>query len=374
MPVADHVRLVDHHCHGVMPGNLDGTTFRLLATEADCLSAPGLETLDHQFGLGIRAFCAPELGLPAHVDIDTYLARRTEVGAAEVNRLLIGATNTELLIDETGFLQSPVTTPDELSAATGIPVRTVARLETMAEEVVTGWGGGDFVSAIREELARIAPGVIGFKSIIAYRHGFDIADHAPDLADVRRAADRWLRAVDAGAQVRLTDPVLLQFLLWEAVPFAMPIQLHVGFGDSDIQLFRSDPSRATRFLAATQHSGATFMLLHNYPFLREAAILSQLFPHVYCDAGEISHYAGPGAWRIHRELLEVAPFTKVVYSSDAYGLAEHYYVSARSWRHAMNRIMDEWIADGWTNAAGAERIVEQIARENALRVYLPGVQ
>lgn len=145
--------------------------------------------------------------------------------------------------------------------------------------------------------------------------------------------------------------------------------MHVGYGDGDVQLFRADPSRLTKFLTATRTSGAQFMLLHCYPFVREAAILTQVFPHVYCDVGLVSHYLGPSSGVAIRQALEMAPFGKVLYSSDAYGLAEHYAVSALQWRRELGKLLDEWVADQWLSPADAERYAGMIAAGNAARVY-----
>jgi len=163
--------------------------------------------------------------------------------------------------------------------------------------------------------------------------------------------------------------VLLAHLVWEAVSFGKPLQFHVGFGDSDVQLYMADPSRLTRFLTATRTSGCKIMLLHCYPFIREAAALANIFPHVYYDVGEVTHYLGPSARAAIRQSYELAPFHKVLYSSDAYGLPEHYAVSAAAWRRETGVLFDEWLADDWLSVKDAERIIRDVAAGNARRVY-----
>lgn len=369
MGAADQVLLVDHHCHGVMPGDIDGAEFRLLATEADVLSDDGLETLDHQFGLAIRARCAPALGLKAHVPIDTYLDRRAEIGAPEVTRRLIERTGSKTLLIDTGFTASPVLGPQQMTELTGVPAHEIVRLERIAEETALTVAAEQFPEAFARALEAAASTAVGFKSVVAYRWGFDIEDHAPTQQELRAAVDEWYSQIERTGSARLSHPVILQHLLWEAIRFKKPIQMHTGYGDQDIQLFRADPSRATRFFAATQNSGARFTLLHCYPFIREAAILSQVFPHVYCDVGVTGHYLGPSAITAHRHVLEIAPFNKILYSSDAYGLPEHYFVSAYTWRRSLSTILDEWIGDDWTDARGAEHIVNLLAAGNAERIY-----
>ncbi|WP_104254354.1 amidohydrolase family protein [Pseudoclavibacter sp. RFBA6] len=369
MSVTDSLALLDHHCHGLVPTSLTGGEFRLLATESDHLAPIPQETLDSPIGLAIRSRCAPLLDLPRHTEIDAYLDRRAELGADEVHRRLMGASGISRLLIDTGFEASPVASPPTMTEITGIPAHEIVRLERIAERVAPASTAATFAIDFLTALTEAAERAIGFKSIIVYRFGFDIPPEPPSAAEVVEAAGRWFSTASATGNWRLTEPVILRHLLWAAIPFGKPIQLHTGYGDSDIQLFRADPSRATRFFAATVESGAAFTLLHCYPFIREAGILSQLFPHVYCDVGAVTHYLGPSAGVAIGHMMEVAPFTKILFSSDAYGLAEQYLISSLSWRTQLGRLLDSWIADDWTTAEEARRIAGLIASGNAARLY-----
>jgi predicted TIM-barrel fold metal-dependent hydrolase len=70
--------------------------------------------------------------------------------------------------------------------------------------------------------------------------------------------------------------------------------------------------------------------------------------------------------------MEIAPFSKILYSSDAYGLGEHYAVSAANWRTSFADLMDEWVGSGWATPNDAERIASMVASNNAKRVYKLG--
>ena len=115
--------------------------------------------------------------------------------------------------------------------------------------------------------------------------------------------------------------------------------------------------------------GVNVTMLHCFPFHRVAGYMAEVFPNVYFDVGVILHYTGPSAWRILGEALEIAPFTKQLYSSDAFGVAEFYYLGALLFRAGLRRQMDQWIADGFCNVREAERIAGLIAGENARRIY-----
>jgi predicted TIM-barrel fold metal-dependent hydrolase len=365
----DDLRLVDHHCHGVIAHQPDGEEFRVLATEADRLSAPEMETLDGPYGLALKKHIFPLFGLGLEASYDEFLTARAAREPRDLNHQLIGATNTSHLVIDTGLHGSTLMSPHEMEDHTGIASYEIVRLERVAEEIAPTCTPATFGSRFAEAIQEASTRAVGFKSIIAYRHSLDVDGVPPTESAVREAFADWQRAAESEGRFRITDPVLMQHILWAAVPLRKPIQFHVGYGDSDVSLYTADPSRLTRFLAATVESGTTFTLLHCYPFIREAAILSQVFPHVYSDVGVVTHFLGPSGATPLRQLLEIAPFNKVLYSSDAYGLPEHYLVSAMNWRAALGSILDEWIGDGWIGTTEAERLAALMTSGNAERIY-----
>jgi predicted TIM-barrel fold metal-dependent hydrolase len=361
--------LVDHHCHGVVDTELSDDGFRSLATESDWPAPAGTDSLDSPFGLAVRRFCAPILGLEQLAPLNEYLARRRSIGAAEANRLLLRSTGTSDYLLDTGIRDARLPEPDAMAGLADARVREIVRIERVAEDFAAGSTAAGFVAKFPATLAARSREAVGLKSIIAYRHGFDIPAERPSEGEVRKAADEWFHAAERTGTFRVTDPVLLRFGLWSGIDAGLPIQLHTGYGDGDIELFRVDPSRLTPLFHATRTLGVDFMLLHCYPFIREAGILAQVFPHVYLDTGLVSHYLGPSAGTAIRQAMEIAPFSKVLYSSDSYGLAEHYAVSATNWRTEFAALMDEWIAAGWATPRDAERIATMVASKNAQRVY-----
>jgi uncharacterized protein len=114
------------------------------------------------------------------------------------------------------------------------------------------------------------------------------------------------------------------------------------------------------------------MLLHNYPFHRNAGYLAQVFGHVFVDVGLAVHNVGRRADAVVAELLELAPFGKVLFSTDAFGLAELYVVSTALFRRALGRFLDAGIADDDWTADDAERVAAAIGAGNAARAYRLG--
>ena len=147
------------------------------------------------------------------------------------------------------------------------------------------------------------------------------------------------------------------------------LQVHVGFGDPDLQLDRADPFLLQPFLAATQHTGGRVVLLHCHPYLREAGMLAHLYPHVHLDAGLALAHVGANADTLVRESLDLAPFSKVLFATDAWGVPERVLLGATVWRDATTRVLGSYVADhGWP-VDEAIRIAELIAWRNAEALY-----
>nr|WP_035794835.1 amidohydrolase family protein [Kitasatospora mediocidica] len=371
------VPLLDQHCHGVVAADLDDDAFGALLTESDRPPAPGTSPFDSALGLALRRWCPPALGLPAHADPAAYLARRRSLGPAESTRRLLAAAGLRALLVDTGLTEAsgqPLLPADELASLAGARVREVVRLENVAEALAArAPRAADWPAALRDALAAALrkADAVAVKSVLAYRHGLDIpADRVSDAEAVRAAAGFL-----AGPAGRLADPVLLRHLLWTAVDLCarralpLPLQLHTGFGDPDLTLHRADPSLLTPFIRAVEPTGVPLVLLHGYPYHRQVGWLAQVFPHVYADTGLTLSHTGPRAVTVLGELLELAPFGKVLFSTDAYGLPELYLVGAAQFRHALATLLGDWQRAGACAPADAAHLTRLLSFANARRLY-----
>ncbi len=357
--------LVDHHCHGVATGELDRPAFESLLTEG--AAWPGISPFDTPAGVAVRRHCAPVLDLPRHASPETYLARRADLGPAEVNRRFLAAAGVDALCVDTGYTPLPLTSPRELADAAGAAAFEVVRLEGVAESVARAGVEPDaYAAAFRgaaEDAVR-APGVVAVKSVAAYRTGFELDPTRPTEAEVTEAARRWLAAGG-----RLDDPVLVRELLWTAVDLGLPLQLHTGFGDGDLRLAGADPALLTdwlRLIAGT----IPVLLLHCWPYQRQAAYLAAVFEQVYLDVGLTLHHVGPARARaVLEEALEITPFRKLLYSSDAYGLAEFHLLGAVSFRRGLGALLQDRVDADELSPDDALRLVRWTGSGNARRLY-----
>jgi predicted TIM-barrel fold metal-dependent hydrolase len=361
--------LADHHCHGLVRDELDAADVDALLSEGGA-APPGTSNFDTPVGLAVRRHCAPLLDLPAHAPAADYLARRAELGAEEVARRLLRASGTGTFLVDTGFRPAELTAPVELAALAGPAVaHPIVRLEAVADRLA-GTGveprefGGAFAAALAAELA--ASGAVGLKSVAAYRVGLDLDPRRPAPAELATAVAAALGP--DGRADRLADPGITRELLWAGAEFGLPIQLHIGYGDRDVRLHRSDPTLLSDLLQLLPP--VPIMLLHCWPYQRQAGYLAAVWPQVYLDVGLTLSYVGPTrAPAVLAEAMELAPFGKLLYSSDAFGLPELYLLGAHTFRVALAEVLEAKVAAGEWSGEDARRIAGLACAGNAERVY-----
>ncbi|MDT5080149.1 MAG: uncharacterized protein QOJ80_4786 [Mycobacterium sp.] len=369
--LADHlnsIALIDHHVHGTFDEPVDRAGFEAAINEGSTDPVPSFMTqFDSPLGLSIRRWCAPLLGLDALATADDYWARRSECTPDEIATIMLPAARVSRWVVDTGFKGDLITTPEQLTKLSGVPSSEILRLERLTEDLLEdGTSPDDFPEAFRAALraAVVNPDVAGTKTIAAYRIGFDVEWARPSDAEVVAHA-RELAA--RPRPLRVDDAVLIAFGVHEAAAHGLPIQVHVGFGDRDMDLHRSDPMLLLPLLR--RMTPVPVLLLHCYPFQRQAGYLAQAFDHVNFDVGLAINYLGVRSTGLVAEALETAPFAKQLYSSDAFGPPELHVLGSVLWRRAMGVVLGGWIRTGDCTDADAIRIVDMIGVHNAERVY-----
>ena len=135
-----------------------------------------------------------------------------------------------------------------------------------------------------------------------------------------------------GGLDRVSEHVVTALEANESTGDPLPVQVHCGFGDWDLHLWRADPGYLKPLLE--RFGETTFVLLHCYPFVREAGWLAHVYGNVYFDLSlTIPHVARPV--EALQEALELAPLSKLLYASDAARTPELYLLAATWWRDAL---------------------------------------
>ncbi|TYB71422.1 amidohydrolase family protein [Nonomuraea sp. PA05] len=270
-----------------------------------------------------------------------------------------------------GFaLDLDVLTAAEMGRHGGAAADELVRIERIERDVAaTAELAVDYLDNLAEELAARAARAVGLKTVIGARCGLDFDPARPSRGAVIAAANRRL----SDPKEVLTDHVLLRYLLWSAIDVArergLPMQFHTGFGGQTGEPHRADPARLSAFAAALQPLGVPVILLHCYPFHRQAAHLAGVFPHVYVDVGLAPPHGTAAAARVMDEMLELAPFHKQLFSSGCRGLAETGYLGALTYRRALAAALETRIEAGEWSTSDAARVAHMIGSGNARRVY-----
>jgi predicted TIM-barrel fold metal-dependent hydrolase len=369
----DAAPLIDHHVHSVLRDVTEREALERFLTEAGKPAAQGHSYFDSFLGAALLRTCAPVLDLPGTTGPDEYLARRMELGGEEANRRLLGAAGVaEFLVDH-GYRGDDLAGVAEFAELAGTKVRRIARLEQVAEAVVAGGAdAASFADAFAEQLAAELSGpeaAVGCKSVLAYRHGLDVDPAEPGPGEVREAAREWLAHPRNSGELRVSHPVLLRHLVWAGLKAGVPLQFHTGYGDPDLELHRADPALLTGLIRLAAPLATPIMLLHCYPYHRQAAYLAGVYPHVYLDVGLAINYVGYRAAAVLAEALESAPFHKMLYSSDAFGLAELHLMGALGFRHALAEVLEPLLSRDGRSEEEVARFAAMIGSGNARRVY-----
>lgn len=133
------------------------------------------------------------------------------------------------------------------------------------------------------------------------------------------------------------------------------VQFHTGLGDNDITLALSSPAHMQAVIKAFPQT--KFVLLHSsYPFTRDAGYLTAVYANVFLDFGEVRHplfshlvrignhsqifpfVAAHGQRDIIRQILELCPTNKIMWSSDGHWWPESFWLGITQARTALYEV------------------------------------
>ena len=368
----DAIPIVDNHCHSLLRRQPpDDEAFRNHLTES---TFPEIAR-DHistslAYHLAIRELAVL---LDCEPTPDAVHAARRDRGVEWLTREIVERARFKTWLIDTGYGADTTFSLDELRGLAPCRIEEVLRLEPLIERLILDASSFDgFMDAYRAAIAGLRDrGIVGMKSVLAYRTGLHIEDVERD--DAARAFAVVHESARRTGTLRIESKPLLDHLIVLAVTESarqeVPIQFHTGLGDPDLDLTLVDPA-ALRILFADRFRAAPIVLLHTgYPYVRSLAYLAAMFPNVYADMGETILFAPGEATEIYRELIGLAPASKLLFSTDASLVPELYWVGARIGRRALGRVLDEHIADGAIDERTAIDWAERMLWRNSEAVY-----
>jgi len=366
------IPIVDNHCHSLLREQPVGDdAFRIHLTES---YFPEIARDDVPHSLFYQ-WTVRELAalLECESTPDAVHAARRARGLEWLTREIVARGNFKTWLIDTGYGAETTFGLDELRGIAPVRIEEIVRLEPLIERLILeSISFEGFLDAYRAALDDLrGRGIVGMKSVIAYRSGLQL--EAVDRGTAGAAFAEVHEAARRDGRLRIESKPLLDHLIVIAVEESarqgVPIQFHTGLGDPDLDLTKVDPA-ALRIIFAERYRAAPIVLLHTgYPYVRSLAYLAAMFPNVYADMGEAIMFAAGEATEITRELLGLAPASKILFSTDASLVPELYWVGARLGRRALGRVLDEHIAEGAIDERTAIDWAERILWRNSERVY-----
>jgi hypothetical protein len=370
LPFAD-LPIVDNHAHSMLRPERVATEplVRFFSEAHDAVSLAGHARQSLFYRSALRDL-AELLGCePSEAAVAEARSARP---LGEYLPALLRRANVDAVLIDDGYPRDGTLSVSEMGAQGQVVAKRILRLETLAEGLIPAHDSvasldGALIAALERDASELA----GLKSVVAYRTGLQVEQPARGaltgaLDQLRRS---WAGGDGGASPGRLASKPLNDHLLLLAAEWAgargLPVQLHTGFGDRDLDLRLANPAHLRPALEGGPLAAAKVVLLHaSYPYCREAAYLAEVYPNVYVDLSAAAPLlAGPVLTRVLEELLALAPVTKLLYGSDAWGIPEWLLLAATAVRRALSE------ATTWLPVGEARWAAARILAENATELY-----
>ncbi|QGR18372.1 amidohydrolase family protein [Sulfurisphaera ohwakuensis] len=217
-----------------------------------------------------------------------------------------------------------------------------------------------FEETLRE---KIRIGYAGFKTIIAYRTGLKISCNESKAFEEFYSGERdWF-----GRKAKALRDFLVCKTLEIAKELKVPIQVHTGAGDRDIKLDLSRPSYLTDVVR--KYEGKVILVHAGYPYHRETAWMSYIFPSVYLDISQFNPLAPLSTFNVMKEIFEVSPANKVLYGSDAFNIPEIAWLGVKLAKESFEELRSEFLKRDLLSEDDLEVFKERFFYKNAEELY-----
>jgi len=367
------IPIVDHHAHPlrrIQPAKPDEWLgFFTESSDPDLVLHHVPHTLFFQYAVQ---------ALSALLDCDAsavaVLNGRDLLGQHGWAKLLIQNANINTMLMDYGFRGKESYSHAEMKDLLPCRIEPILRLETLAQELIIKQDTFDqFMDSFVAEVENAgANGYIALKSIIAYRTGLDIREWPH--GEVESAFFQVKEQARRTGKIRLASPPINDLLVLRALEIAsrqeMPVQFHTGYGDSDVDLRLANPLHFRPWLQSGKFTRVPWVILHmGYPYLRESAYLSSIYPNIFVDLSLAIPFAVAEVQTMLFQLLGLAPTSKLLYASDGFSVPELFWLGAKVCRTALGRVLDQLVADNILTAAKAYVSAEQILFRNSDMLY-----
>jgi len=152
----------------------------------------------------------------------------------------------------------------------------------------------------------------------------------------------------------------------------VPVHLHAGItgGFWNGPVSNTDPFLLAPFLRRPEFLRTTVVFLHGaYPWIQHAAMMAHALPHVWVDMGWATPWVSLRIVECYRDLIGVAPLSKLMIGSGGHGTPEIAWLSATIAKIALGEALGDAVRLGLMSQSQAERAGRMILHDNAARLY-----
>jgi uncharacterized protein len=259
---------------------------------------------------------------------------------------------------------------DQRLDAFGVRVFRLFRMDPCYDEVMERASSYDQLKTEYENAIRsaVAEGFIGIKCHVAERFTFAVRtvedDEARDAFSAAKSGDYRSREAVYFAIFCRTIHLCNEL--------DIPLHIHSGNtgGAGNGMIHNCDPLLMCPFLNDAQYFSTKIMFLHsNYPNIRNAALMAHIYPHVWVDFAWVLPWISLQFKQILREVMGVAPHSKITFGSGQHGIPEIAWMAAKVAKSSLAEILQEYVDSGLLSVGQAQETAEMLLSGNAKRLY-----
>ncbi|MEH7505234.1 amidohydrolase family protein [Neobacillus drentensis] len=293
---------------------------------------------------------------------------RKAIDFKKYTRELFQDANLTGVVGDFGYPQPPLS-KEEYGDLCGARIWEIYRIEPvmvrLSEEYISF---DEFIEKYRTDLADALrkEGVVGLKSIIAYRSGLDISP----IDEILAAMEYEEFKENTRATVKNLRDYCLHIAMEECTAANKVMHIHTGIGDGEVILPKASPSFLLEMLRDEKYENTKVHLVHGgYPWVEEAAFIVSILPNVYMDISLQNPFSGHGVKRILSQVFEFAPFDKVMYGSDAFTVPEMNWLGVQLFKECFEEVLTSWVDSNYMDSESAQAIGEMVLYRNFENVY-----
>ncbi|RFU67503.1 amidohydrolase [Peribacillus saganii] len=283
-------------------------------------------------------------------------------------RELFEDSNLTGIVADFGYPQPPLS-KEEYGDLCGARIWEIHRIEPVMVRLSKECKSfAEFSEKYRANLAEALKqeGMVGLKSIIAYRSGLEINPMNESLA----AEEYEDFKADPRVKVKDLRDYCLHVAMEECTRTNKVMHIHTGIGDGEVILPKASPSFLLDMLRDEKYQDTKVHLVHGgYPWVEEAAFIVSILPNVYMDISLQNPFSGHGVKRILSQVFEFAPFDKVMYGSDAFTMPEMNWLGVHLFKECFEEVLNGWVESDYMDAETARTIGEMVLYRNFENVY-----